>query len=469
MTDRRQSLATARLHRRDVLAGTALGVGSALGLTACAGAGGRTSSPAPRGPGAGEAEAPGFHLFSQPDLDFEAAFALGAAAYGAAEAGEVLATVDRINAAGASYQTFVDGFRALARRVASRADAAARAGHPVSARAASLRAAQYHKQALYFVLGTSRPGDEEAVYRAMQREWDRAAGAFRPPLERVAIPYEGTTLPGYFLRPDASGARRRTIILNNGSDGQNVDLWTYGGAAALERGYNALIFEGPGQGAMLFERQVPFRPDWERVVTPVVDFLVGRPDVDPRRIGIIGWSMCGALVARAAAFEPRLGAVCLDPGLADIWTSWPEPLRQIAAAGGREEVNQLWRRRILTGMTPVQQFTLMKRIEIFGKPFQDRAREGRVTEDFHAVAQAIARFRYADDLPRITAPVLVTRYEQERLGPPQAAQETYDRLRSPRTLVTFSAEDGAGLHDAPLAPRRRNEVIFDWFDDTLGR
>ncbi len=370
-------------------------------------------------------------------------------------------------AAGASYQTFVDGFGALARRLAARGDTALLAGHRTSVRSASLRAAHYYKQVLYFVLGTSRPGDEAAVYRAMQTQWDRAAGSFDPPFEPVQIPYEGTTLPGYFLAPKPSGARRPTIILNNGSDAQNVDLWAYGGAAALERGYNALIFEGPGQGAMLFERQIPFRPDWEKVVTPVVDFLVARPDVDARRIGLIGWSMGGGLVARAAAFEPRLAAVCCDPGGADTWASFPESLRAIAAAGGKNEVNLIWRTRILADLSPVERFTLMKRSGMFGKPFHDAARAGRVTEDFYDLAQTVRRFRYIDAASRITAPVLVTNYEHEHTNPPGTAQQVYDVLRSPKKLVTFTADEGAGSHDAPLAPRRRNEAIFDWFDETL--
>jgi dienelactone hydrolase len=102
--------------------------------------------------------------------------------------------------------------------------------------------------------------------------------------------------------------------LNNGNDAQNIDLYVFGGAAALERGYNALIFEGPGQGSVFFLRGTPFRPDWEKVITPVVNFLGRRPDVDPGRIAVIGWSQGGELVARAAAFERRLAAAVLDPG-----------------------------------------------------------------------------------------------------------------------------------------------------------
>lgn len=72
-------------------------------------------------------------------------------------------------------------------------------------------------------------------------------------------------------------------------------------------------------------------------------------------------------------------------------------------------------------------------------------------------------------IPWITAPVLVTDYEHERFNPPGAAQQVYDLLRSPKKLAMFTAEEGAGSHDAPLAPQRRNEVILDWFDETLAR
>jgi pimeloyl-ACP methyl ester carboxylesterase len=106
----------------------------------------------------------------------------------------------------------------------------------------------------------------------------------------------------------------------------------YGAAEAVALGYNALLFEGPGQGSMLHLRGIGFRPDWEAVITPVVDYLVGRPDVDPGRIALVGWSQGGALAARAAAFEHRLAALVLDPGVSDFMAVFhlPEELVRLA-------------------------------------------------------------------------------------------------------------------------------------------
>src|SRR5947208_3925776 len=82
----------------------------------------------------------------------------------------------------------------------------------------------------------------------------------------------------------------------------------------VARGYHCLLFDGPGQGRALIEQRLPMRPDWEKVVTPVVDVAVKLPGVDPEKIILAGWSFGGFLVVRAAAFDPRATAVIADPG-----------------------------------------------------------------------------------------------------------------------------------------------------------
>jgi dipeptidyl aminopeptidase/acylaminoacyl peptidase len=46
----------------------------------------------------------------------------------------------------------------------------------------------------------------------------------------------------------------------------------------------------------------------------VVDYALGRPEIDSARIALMGVSYGGYLVARAAAFEHHLAAVIADDG-----------------------------------------------------------------------------------------------------------------------------------------------------------
>jgi hypothetical protein len=435
--------------RRDLLrraaAGSAgLAAASALAPSAFAG-GSRQRRP-------GKAQ----RFYDDEDLNFEALFAYGSAAYGAAEFGEVATITNRVNRRGATYDAVYDEFTAYGDRLRHKAEEALAAGHTVTARSRFLRSAQCINQALFFVLGTSQPGRERATYGSMNDSFTRAAALFDPPFERVEIPYENTTMPGWLLTPDASGQARPTLIVNNGSDAQLIDIWSYGGAAAIARGWNALLFEGPGQGAMLFERGIPFRPDWESVVTPVVDFLLARSDVEPDRIAISGWSMGGELVARAAAFEHRLAAIVLDPGATDVLAAWnlPKVLVELVDAGKRKEVDEGFAEYI-QGATPQQKFELAKRSEIFRAP------------DYYTLIKDLQRYTNVDVVPSITSPTLVTEYELEEFFPGQA-RELYDLLTAPKALVGFTVAQGAQYHDAPMAPQWRNEVVFDWLEETLG-
>jgi dienelactone hydrolase len=449
--------------RRSLLRAGVLGGGAVAAL----GAGGLGGAARALASGGAAAKQPPFRLFAQEDLNFETLFALGSAGYGCSEVGEVVTTVNRINAQGATYQVYYDSFLAMARSVEAIADREVRAGHTASARSAYLRAAMYYDMCLFFVLGTTSRAREADVYAVMQRCWNQASQMFDPPFERVRIPYGRTSMPGYFLRPDTRPVRRPTIIINNGSDAQNVDLFVYGGAAALERGYNALIFEGPGQGSMLFERQIPFRVDWEHVVTPIVDYLRSRPDVDRRRIATTGWSLCGEAIIRAAAFEHRLAAVVADPGVLDVWLAWPASIRSLFSHGAtRQQVNHAWQTEVVPHLNATSRFTLAKRSELFGRQYLHAARAGRVFSDLWDLGQTLMRLNVIDVAKRVTSPTLITEYQDDALVTGQA-RKVYDLLRCPRQFHFFTSAHGAEYHDAPMAPQTRNQVVFDWLNGVL--
>lgn len=395
-------------------------------------------------------------FFTDPSMNAQTLFTLGAAGYGAAEYGEVATAVAGVHAGRGSYDSFYDAFRAMG-LLASRFGAEALGhGNRAAARGAFLRAASYLANPLYVAIGTSHPRRQAAAYRAMNDAWVRAAGLLEPAAEPVRIPYRRTTLPGWLLRPPRrpAGARRPTIIFNNGNDAQNIGLYVYGAAEAVALGYNALVFEGPGQGSMLFLRGIGFRADWEAVITPVVDYLVGRPDVDPGRIALVGWSQGGALAARAAAFEHRLAALVLDPGVSDFMAVFrlPEELVRLARTHPAE-ADRAWAK-IFARLPASVRFSFTKGSYPFRQP------------TFSALARALPEYGTKAYLPKITTPTLVTQYQDETAFPGQGAAAVR-LLRSAATLHEFTAAAGCQFHDAPMAPQRRNQVLFDWLDGVL--
>jgi dipeptidyl aminopeptidase/acylaminoacyl peptidase len=137
-------------------------------------------------------------------------------------------------------------------------------------------------------------------------------------IRHIQIPYEGTTLPGYLCLVDNSDKKRPTVLLQSGFDGTGEEVYITTGKYALEHGYNVLIFEGPGQGAARRKRSLIFRPDWESVVTPIVDFAFTIPQIDTKNLVLYGISMGGYLAPRALAYEHRIAIGIANGGVYDF-------------------------------------------------------------------------------------------------------------------------------------------------------
>ena len=399
-------------------------------------------------------------FFTSSELNFQGLFALGAASYNASQPGEVLETFNRIHARGDTYLAYYEEFLAIGRRTRQRADQAAAAGRQVTARDAYLRATTYLDQALFFVLASKAPtrAQEGRIYREMESAFAAAAARFSPAFKRVSIPYGRRPLPGWLLTPPGSRIRRPTIILNNGSDAQNIDLFVAGGMAAIERGWNALIFEGPGQGSNLFLHSIPFRPDWEKVITPIITWLRQRPGVDRRRITLFGSSFGGYLVPRAAAFEHRLAGVATDPGVHDAFVSWdvnlPHQMITWLKRGNEREFNQFWAQ-AQPFLPPATKFSIAKRSEIYGNG------------NFYERMRLASKFVLGHSLARkISAPTIITSPQGETFFPGQA-QTLYDWLRVKKHLARFTAAQGAQFHCEPMAPTVRNDTVLDWLEQNL--
>ena len=398
-------------------------------------------------------------LFHHDDFQFGFESALGATYRDLADAGEVLATASRIKDGDAD--SWLAEWLATAGAMWSAAGEADAACHRVSALAYYRRAATYYATALYLIAHTSEPERQLDIWRRQRECWDRIVDRFPVPGERVAIPYEGTTLPAYFFRaPDAApGEARPLVVINNGSDGATSQMWHHGGAAASERGYHWMTFDGPGQQATLFEAGIPFRPDWEAVLTPVADAMVARPDVDSDRMAVIGISQAGFWVPRALAFEHRFAAAVADPGVVDVSASWlaplPKSLRKELSDGKRKEFDRSMHIGLL--LSHSTKALLAFRGEPYGV-------EGDSTYDLY---KAVLDYRLGDEVQQIRTPFLITDPEGEQFWPGQS-QQLYDLLPGAKELVLFTAAEGADRHCEPLAPALRDSRVFDWLDEQLG-
>ncbi|MFJ4183744.1 alpha/beta hydrolase family protein [Kitasatospora sp. NPDC089509] len=394
-------------------------------------------------------------LYEDESFSFEALRAAGFANDGGADLGEVLTTLRSIPEG--DEDAWLRQWRRTAQRVHAIGTDALTAGHRVSAREALLRASNYYRTAEFYRRDDPANDPEAKALSAASREtFATAAGLLDTPVEAVRIPYQDTTLPGYLFLVDDSGLPRPTLVFTSGFDSTLEEAWFVVGAAALRRGYNVLAYDGPGQGAALREQGLFFRPDWEAVVTPVVDYALTRPEIDPDRIALLGYSLGGYLTARAAAHEHRLAALVLDDGLYDYHDAharmMPPFLREWIEAG-RDDLSEPVLALLMQVSTQLR-WALRNGVWTFGAASASDYIRRTVDYTLEGVAGLIE------------CPTLILEAEDDQFfhGQPQLVEAA---LTCPRTLVTLPEAEGAGEHCHMGAMARFQQVAFDWLDDTL--
>jgi len=130
--------------------------------------------------------------------------------------------------------------------------------------------------------------------------------------DTYAIPYpDGDVRADLFAYRFTPDQPKDTLVLFGGGDSY-IEEFLPVLLALRDRGYDIVCFEGPGQGHVLEESGLPMTPDWHKPVKAVLDYF-GLSGVT-----LIGISMGGCLVIRAAAFEPRVSRVIAYDVLYDM-------------------------------------------------------------------------------------------------------------------------------------------------------
>jgi pimeloyl-ACP methyl ester carboxylesterase len=384
-------------------------------------------------------------LYDDESFSFEALRAAGYAAYAGADLGEVLVTCRQIPEG--DEEAWSAQWAATAARIERIGRDALAAGHRVSAREALLRASNYYRTADFYRRENPAADAESArLAKASQQTFADAAALLDTPARAVRIPYEDTTLPGYLFLADDSGAPRPTVLFHGGYDSTLEEDYFALAAGALRRGYNVIAFDGPGQGSTLREQGLHFRPDWEAVVTPVVDFALTVPEVDAERLVLIGMSLGGYLAARAAAFEHRLAATVLYDGVYDLHEVMAATAGRAAAMPGGVEA--------LMAQNTMARWLVRNGRWTFGVSGMDE------------LVKASEAYTMAGIADRITCPTLVLEAENDQFFTGQP-QRLLDELTCRKELISFREDEGAGEHCHEGAMFLFHQRTFDWLDTLL--
>lgn len=392
------------------------------------------------------------------DAEFDAQLQRTAAkvACHAADLGQVLSVARRITPG--DYASWYAQWFAEGRKEAELARSESAKGHHHNAGEAWLRAGEYFRSAYFF----SRRYPQGA---ALVAAWRRCREAFRAALPALAFAIEPVQIPwrhdialeGYVLRT-AGGAPAPTVLMPCGYDSPVEEFYSLGGYEAALRGFNVVAFSGPGQAEMLYERGIPFRPDFEAVVGPVIDFVERMAQseagsdgcLDATRIAIVGRSFGGYLAPRAASREPRIGALAADPAQTDMGAvlarRLPPEWLELMERGDPALNERIWA--AFPGMRGQEFWLARLRAHGLATPLE-YCQEMR---------------RWTVDVEAISCPAFVSYGEGDPL---QVSTEAFfERLPNPdKRMVVYRDADGCGGHCEGMGPTRYFTDLYGWLRD----
>ncbi len=323
-----------------------------------------------------------------------------------------IAEVARLAAQANTYPEWISGFL-------GQAEQARAAGRPFAA-------AYYDRAAEFFMTADDprRPAARARFLQTMRATYDVAP---------EHIPFDSGALPAYDLRPQRQIGS--PIIMFGGFDSYIEEFFPML-ADMVDGGRRVVVFEGPGQGGALEDHGLPMIPEWERPVAAVLDHY-GLTDVTA-----IGISLGGALVIRAAAFEPRITRAVafdvlddeFDAAVRQLGRGQGVFLRALLAMRARGIIDAIASR--ATARRPVAEWALRQGMHITG------------TTTPYDFLRSSTKVNTAGISGRVTADVLLLAGSDDHYIPLEMLWRQAATLTHARSLTTriFTAEEQAANH-----------------------
>jgi pimeloyl-ACP methyl ester carboxylesterase len=242
------------------------------------------------------------YRFNDPDMDL---FFLAAVSWGPAgglDVGQAWYVARQIIDGDAD--SWVTAFSRCGEELENQATAWAKRGWRREAGEARLKAFAAWRSAWQFAEAGS--AQFNALYYSHARAFILAMLELALPVSFLHIPFAGTTLPGLFLRNAREDAP--VVLVIGGADTCYEDLFLSVGRAFWERGYSVAIVDLPGQGNLAVGGLYwPVEP--EHAISAIVDTLIAEYGARAGEIALLGMSLGGYFVCRAAMTERRLATV----------------------------------------------------------------------------------------------------------------------------------------------------------------
>ena len=354
----------------------------------------------------------------------------GMVAYGAAAAAEIDQITRRLKARSGEPNldtVWMEEWSREADRVAKIGDEADAEGHSITAGNQYMRAGNYYYSAERFI----PPGEQKlAMYRKALRCYQGAMQRLHPDIERVEVPYESQSLPAWFVKGKGLG-KRPTVVLFDGMDNAKEMSVIFAGLDLAKRGINVLAIDGPGQSEPLRLNNIPSRHDYEAAGIPAYNYVTSRPDVDPRRVAVMGYSFGGYHGPRICAFDTRYAAcVCFG---AMHWNIHD----------------------FVKGHAPTDPR------QTSGSTFQWRWVVG--APDVATALEWSKKFTLEGVADKVTCPILILHGENDRVVPLEEAKKLYERVGSKnKTLRIFTEAEGGAEHCQVDNRQLGVDFIGDW-------
>ena len=256
------------------------------------------------------AKDPAYFMYFPGNYRWSAAFInmMGSAPYGGSDIGELDKIGRLLKGKGPEDDdAWFDACAKVADGVRANAEKFEGGGHRYSAAHAYLRACNYYQMAERF----RTPKDDKAlaVYKTAVECFHRHARLTDVKIEIVEVPFEGGSLPGYFVHAQNPKSKKTPcVVFFDGLDVTKEIQFTRGVPDLIKRGISVLIMDGPGTGEAIRFRGHYLRHDYEAAGSACIDYLEKRDDVDSKKIGVVAISLGGYYSPRCASMEPRFAA-----------------------------------------------------------------------------------------------------------------------------------------------------------------